>query len=174
MTCNLCGAQGPLTPYSVSPATVSVCATCQSALEQKNFRGNNHWECVREAMWSELSAVKVLSYRILQHLRREGWASDLLDQIYLEDAERAWAEKELFDEDVTEDSSPVTKDSNGAQLLEGDSVTLIKDLEVKGAGFTAKRGTLVKGIRLTQNPEQIDARVNGIQIVLLTKFLKKV
>lgn len=174
MTCNLCGAPGPLTSYAVSPATVSVCGPCQSALEQKNFRGNAHWECLREAMWSDVSAVKVLSYRILQHLRREGWASDLLDQIYLDETERAWAEKDLFEDEATEDLGPATKDSNGAQLFEGDSVTLIKDLEVKGAGFTAKRGTLVKGIRLTPNPEQIDARVNGIQIVLLTKFLKKV
>lgn len=174
MTCHLCGAPGPLASYSISPATISVCDVCQRALEQRAFRGNAHWECLREAMWSEVSAVKVLSYRILQHLRREGWASDLLDQIYLEDTERAWAEQDLFEEEATVDAGPVTKDSNGAQLLEGDAVTLIKDLEVKGAGFTAKRGTLVKGIRLTPNPEQIDARVNGIQIVLLTKFLKKV
>ena len=68
----------------------------------------------------------------------------------------------------------VIKDSNGAILLEGDSVTLIKDLEVKGAGFTAKRGTAVRNIMLVHdNAEQIEGKVNGQQLVLLTKFVKK-
>ena len=52
-------------------------------------------------------------------------------------------------------------------------MTLIKDLPVKGAGFTAKRGTAVRNIALTGNPEQIEGRVNGVRIVLLTKYLKK-
>jgi len=50
---------------------------------------------------------------------------------------------------------------------------LIKDLDVKGAGFTAKRGTAVRNISLTSNPEHIEGRVNGTRIVLLTCFLKK-
>lgn len=58
-------------------------------------------------------------------------------------------------------------------LRDGDSVTLIKDLEVKGGGFTAKRGTLVKGIRLTGNPKNIEGKVNKMQLVLKTEFLKK-
>ncbi|MNH11503.1 hypothetical protein D3C79_710190 [compost metagenome] len=66
-----------------------------------------------------------------------------------------------------------TVDSNGAVLQEGDSVTLIKDLDVKGGGFTAKRGTLVKGIRLTNNPLHIEGKVNGVQIVLVAAYLKK-
>lgn len=65
-------------------------------------------------------------------------------------------------------------DSNGAELEKGDTVTLIKDLNVKGANFTAKRGTSVRGISLvTDNPEHIEGRVNGQQIVILTKFVKK-
>ena len=59
-------------------------------------------------------------------------------------------------------------------MAEGDSVTLIKDLDVKGGGFTAKRGTLVKNISLTNNPKHIEGKVNGIQIVLVAAFLKKV
>jgi protein PhnA len=56
----------------------------------------------------------------------------------------------------------------------GDTVTLIKDLNVKGAGFTAKRGTAVRNISLVpDNPEHIEGRVNGQQIVILTKFVKK-
>ena len=67
----------------------------------------------------------------------------------------------------------VHKDSNGVILNAGDTVTIIKDLNVKGAGFTAKRGTAVRNISLTSNPEQIEGRVNGVKIVLLTCFLKK-
>ena len=55
----------------------------------------------------------------------------------------------------------------------GDGVTLIKDLDVKGAGFTAKRGTLVRPIRLTDNPEHVEGKVNKMAIVLKTQFLKK-
>ncbi|WP_024954493.1 zinc ribbon domain-containing protein YjdM [Sulfurospirillum arcachonense] len=74
-----------------------------------------------------------------------------------------------------EDSEDVLvhKDSNGVVLSAGDTVTIIKDLDVKGAGFTAKRGTAVRNISLTSNPEQIEGRVNGVKIVLLTCFLKK-
>jgi len=66
------------------------------------------------------------------------------------------------------------KDSNGATLLEGDTVTLIKDLKVKGSSLTLKRGTVVKKIRLTDNAEEIDCRINGTSLVLKTMFLKKV
>lgn len=65
------------------------------------------------------------------------------------------------------------KDSNGTPLNEGDSVTLIKDLKVKGSSFTLKRGTLVKNIRLTSNDEEIEGRVDRSEIVLKTCFLKK-
>ena len=67
-----------------------------------------------------------------------------------------------------------TRDSNGAILADGDNVTLIKDLKVKGTSTTLKRGTLVKGIRLTGNPDEVDCRVDKIKgLVLRTEFLKK-
>ncbi len=66
-----------------------------------------------------------------------------------------------------------TKDSKGNILNEGDSVTLIKDLKVKGTTTTLKRGTMVKNIRLTNNEQEVDCRVNKVQIVLRTEFLKK-
>ncbi len=65
------------------------------------------------------------------------------------------------------------KDSNGNLLNDGDSVTLIKDLKVKGSSITLKRGTMVKGIRLTDNADEVDCRVNKMAIVLRTEFLKK-
>lgn len=67
----------------------------------------------------------------------------------------------------------IIKDSNGTVLNEGDSVTLIKDLKVKGSSITLKRGTMVKNIRLTSNTEEVDCRINGSSIVLKTCFLKK-
>lgn len=67
------------------------------------------------------------------------------------------------------------KDSNGTLLGEGDSVTLIKDLKVKGTSVTLKRGTMVKGIHLTDNEEEVECRVEKVKgLVLKTCFLKKV
>ena len=69
----------------------------------------------------------------------------------------------------------VTKDSNGNILADGDSVTLIQDLKVKGSGgVTLKRGTLVKNIRLTGDPDEIEANVDKVRgLVLRTEFVKK-
>ncbi|WP_018688123.1 alkylphosphonate utilization protein [Ahrensia kielensis] len=67
-----------------------------------------------------------------------------------------------------------TRDSNGAVLADGDNVTVIKDLKVKGTSSTIKRGTMVKGIRLTGNPDEVECRVEKIKgLVLRTEFLKK-
>jgi len=65
------------------------------------------------------------------------------------------------------------KDCNGNILENGDSVILSKDLNVKGASLKLKRGTTVKKIRLTSNPEEIDCKIKGSQIVLKTCFVKK-
>jgi len=66
------------------------------------------------------------------------------------------------------------RDANGALLKDGDNVTLIKDLKVKGTSVTLKRGTLVKGIRLTDDPEEIDCKVEKVKgLVLRTEFVKK-
>ncbi len=68
----------------------------------------------------------------------------------------------------------ITKDSNGAVLLEGDSVQVIKDLKVKGGSSDLKRGTLIKKIHLIGDPGNIECRVDGSTLVLKTMFLKKV
>ncbi len=65
------------------------------------------------------------------------------------------------------------KDSNGNILSDGDSVTVIKDLKVKGSSLNLKRGTVVKKIRLTDDEQEVDCRINGSSIVLRTEFLKK-
>ena len=70
-------------------------------------------------------------------------------------------------------TADVPKDSNGAELFDGDAVTVIKDLKVKGSSMVIKRGTKVKSIRLTENPEEVDCKIDGSGIVLKTCFLKK-
>ncbi|WP_320201910.1 alkylphosphonate utilization protein [Agrobacterium sp. rho-13.3] len=66
------------------------------------------------------------------------------------------------------------RDAAGNLLVDGDSVSLIKDLKVKGAGTTLKQGTVIKSIRLTDNPEEIDCRHDAIKgLVLRTEFVRK-
>lgn len=66
-----------------------------------------------------------------------------------------------------------SRDSNGTELLNGDAVTVIKDLKVRGSSMVIKRGTKVKSIRLTENPDEVDCKIDGSSIVLKTCFLKK-
>ncbi len=77
------------------------------------------------------------------------------------------------EDNETSEENTVTKDSNGAELFDGDAVTVIKDLKVKGSSMVIKRGTKVKSIRLTENPEEVDCKIDGSSIVLKTCFLKK-
>lgn len=76
---------------------------------------------------------------------------------------------------MADDEDVVVKDANGTRLAEGDSVTLIKDLKVKGSGgVTLKRGTLVKNIRLTDDPAEIECNADKVKgLVLRTEFIKK-
>ena len=79
-----------------------------------------------------------------------------------------------FDEEAAAGPTvEVPKDSNGAELIDGDSVTVIKDLKVKGSSMVIKRGTKVKSIRLTEDPGEVDCKIDGSSIVLKTCFLKK-
>lgn len=83
------------------------------------------------------------------------------------DCAHEWETKENAEQNI------VARDSNGAELLTGDAVTVIKDLNVKGSSMVIKRGTKVKSIRLTENPEEVDCKIEGSSIVLKTCFLKK-
>ncbi len=65
------------------------------------------------------------------------------------------------------------RDSNGNLLKDGDSVTLIKDLKVRGSSSTLKRGTVVKNIKLTEDADEVEGRIDRIQMVLRTEFLRK-
>ncbi|MDR1679312.1 MAG: alkylphosphonate utilization protein [Prevotellaceae bacterium] len=73
--------------------------------------------------------------------------------------------------ETVENNTP--RDSNGAELANGDAVTVIQDLKVKGSSMVIKRGTKVKSIRLTDNPEEVDCKIDGSSIVLKTCYLRK-
>lgn len=76
--------------------------------------------------------------------------------------------------EVAAASRQVVKDSAGNELADGDSVTLVKDLKVKGTSQTLKQGTVIRSIRLTDNPEEIDCRHDTIKgLVLRTEFVRK-
>jgi protein PhnA len=75
---------------------------------------------------------------------------------------------------ATAPTGPEARDASGNLLADGDAVTLIKDLKVKGANQTLKQGTLIRSIRLTDNPEEIDCRHDTIKgLVLRTEFVRK-
>lgn len=170
MTCAFCGSETGLTEVSAAPRddVVVLCALCHEGVSGTPAVGP-HWQCLNDAIWSETDAVKVLAYRTLHKLTDEGWVRDLLDIAYLDPDVEDWAKAGMV-----EKSDLIHKDTNGVVLATGDTVVLIKDLPVKGAGFTAKRGTAVRGISLVpDNAGHIEGRVNGQRIVILTEFVKK-
>ncbi len=177
--CEICTSTDNLGIYNVPPHpqgtiddSIYCCSTCSSQLQNPDTIDSNHWRCLNESMWSEVDAAKVISWRMLNRLRGEGWTQDLLDMMYLEDDLLKWAAE--TGEGIAEDDKIKHVDSNGTPLETGDTVVLIKDLNVKGGGFTAKRGTAVRKITLVHdNAEQIEGKVDGQQIVILTQFVKK-
>ncbi|WP_371168621.1 PhnA domain-containing protein [Aliiroseovarius sp. 2305UL8-7] len=164
-TCPLCASDAPLSSVPGGPegASVDICATCAAQID--GTPDETHWRGLASSMWSEDVAVQVVSVRMLKRLDAS-WAQDLLDQVYLDEDTQAWVDNVA--------AASNHKDANGAVLNQGDNVVLIKDLPVKGAGFTAKRGTAVRGISLVaDNPDHIEGRVEGQRIVILTQFVKK-
>lgn len=177
--CELCGNTENLHVYEIPPdsdgsidQSILLCSTCQDQIENPDKTDTNHWRCLNDSMWSQIPAVQVMAWRMLTRLASEGWPQDLLDMLYLDEETLGWAQSGISDADDETELKHV--DCNGAVLESGDTVTLTKDLNVKGANFTAKRGTAVRGISLVaDNPEHIEGRVEGQRIVILTKFVKK-
>lgn len=123
------------------------------------------WRGLNESMWNENLPVQIVSWRMLKLLNEY----DLVEMMYLDEEALDWA-KAIGNEEIT----IVHKDSNGNVLQDGDSVVLIKDLDVKGANFTAKRGAAVHNIKLVwDNAEQIEGKVENQHIVILTQYVKK-
>ena len=177
--CELCGVTEDLGVYEVPPGSggsvdecVFICETCREQIENPEKVDVHHWRCLNDSMWSQVPAVQVIVWRMLKRLSAEGWPQELLDTLYLDESTQAWAQATV--EGASDEVGIKHVDSNGTVLNAGDAVTLIKDLPVKGASFTAKRGTVVRGISLVlDNPEHIEGRVSGHHIVILTKFVKK-
>jgi protein PhnA len=95
------------------------------------------------------------------------------DYVYDEDSGE-WISADDAREKAASAGQTEVRDAVGNVLADGDQVTLIKDLEVKGAGQTLKRGTLIKSIRLTGDAQEIDCRYEGIKgLVLRAEFVRK-
>lgn len=175
-TCELCKSSEALNIYNLPPkihetidTSVVICNTCKTQIEQPETINTNHFRCLNDSMWSEHQAVQILSWRLLNSLKAEGWPQDLLDMMYLDDDALTFAKSGLTENTIQH------KDSNGNILQAGDHVVLIKDLDVKGSSITAKRGTTVRNIRLDKdNADYIEGKVDGQHIVIITKYVKKV
>lgn len=177
--CELCNSTADLQAFEVPPASdgsadqcVLLCDICRGQIDDPEKMDENHWRALNDTMWSQVPAVQVMVWRMLTRLSSKGWPQDLLGMLYLEEETLSWAQ--ATGEGNSAETAVQHLDSNGTLLEAGDTVTLIKDLNVKGANFTAKRGTTVRNISLvSDNPEQIEGKVSGQQIVILTKFVKK-
>lgn len=177
--CELCRASENLAPFEVpnSPqntaeTAVYLCDICREQIEDPEKTDPNHWRCLNDSMWSEVPAVQVMAWRMLNRLKHEGWPQDLLDMMYLDEETAIWAKAGL---ETQNKNKIVHRDSNGNILEAGDSVVLIKDLKVKGSSLIAKQGTTVRRISLDhENEKFIEGRVEGQQIVIVTDFVKKV
>jgi protein PhnA len=177
--CELCGATDALQVYEVPPQDqtnadncIMVCNTCLAQIDKKAELNQEHWKCLNESMWSEATGVQVVAWRMLNRLKAESWAANLLDMLYLDDNKLAWA-KATGDHD-NDSSVDLHKDANGTILAQGDAIVLTKSLDVKGSSLSAKMGTVVKNIRLVEgNTEQIEGKIEGQTIVILTKYVRK-
>jgi protein PhnA len=179
--CEFCGHNEYLEVYIV-PKTpeymegvdtaVLACKTCTSQFDDDENRDQNHWRCLNDCMWSPAAPVQIMSWRMLHRLKSFGWSQDLIDMMYLDEQQLEWAAAEGDAEDKTDEI--IHRDVNGVILKTGDSVVLIKDLKVKGSSLVAKQGTAVRRISLDrENAEFIEGKVGPTQIVIITKYVKK-
>ena len=177
--CELCKSEQPLKIYEVPPMDghyaencIMLCNDCLAQIEKKAELRPDHWHCLQEAMWSEVPAIQVTSWRMLNRLRHESWAAELLDMLYLDDETLALA-KATGDHE-NDSAVELHRDCNGAQLFDGDTVVLTKSLDVKGSSVNARVGTVVRNIRLVKdNTQYIEGRIEGQLIVILTQYLRK-
>jgi protein PhnA len=179
-SCELCKTTEKLKIYTLQPSrginlsdSIYACIICISQIENSSLISPNHWRCINESMWSEFSAVKVISWRMLNRTISSGWSQGLLDMMYLSSDDLEWA-KALGD-GVEDDIKLIHRDVNGVILKSGDSVVLVKDLKVKGSSMTAKQGVAIRKISLDhENDNYIEGKICGQNIVIITKYVKKI
>ncbi len=177
--CELCTSSEPLQYVNLEALegtteeiSVAVCETCAKQLLRKDPLDSAHWQILSTTMWSEHRPVKIAAWRMLQRLKDHTWAADALEMLYLDDDEIALAK--LSGDHTRSAEVEFHQDANGNRLEHGDTVVLIKSLDVKGSSLTAKMGTVVRNIRLdANNPNYIEGRVEGQQIVILTQYVRK-
>lgn len=149
---------------------VVVSQSVYDKLQSEDYTDENYWRFLTGSIWSEVPAVQVLSYKLLDKLSAQDWAKEALENAYLEEYLLSWANAEKN----AEANKVVHKDAYGTVLQTGDSINLTENLNVKGTNFIAPKGTKVIKIRLVHdNEEQIEGKVNGNTIVILTKFVRK-
>jgi len=172
--CELCGSDDNLAAYDVPPITlksldksVLVCANCLEHIENPEKMDPKHLRCLNDSMWSQIPAVQVMSWRLLNRMKGQGWPDELLEMLYIEDDVKKWAMADLR---LTDEP---TLDINGVPFAVGDSAIMTKDIFITGANVTAKRGAVIKNISLTDNARQIEGNLNGTRIVLGARTLKK-
>jgi protein PhnA len=174
--CEISGAEHDLVVYVLPPTnertienSVIIATHLKDQIENPETMNENDWRGLSDSMWNEHLPVQILSWRMLARLKN----TDLLEMMYLDEEALEWA-KATGEGEEEDENKLVHKDSNGVTLLDGDSVVLIKDLDVKGATFTAKRGAAVHNIKLVwDDANLIEGRVENQNIYILTQYVKK-
>lgn len=173
--CEISGSDENLVVYLVEPKTEMTPENCilitkslKDQIENPENTNANDWRGLSDSMWNENLPVQVVSWRMHARLKN----MDMLEMMYLDEDALEWAKATGEADD--DEGKIVHKDSNGNVLNDGDSVVLIKDLDVKGATFTAKRGAAVHNIKLVwDDANLIEGRVENQNIYILTQYVKK-
>ncbi len=173
--CEISGTDENLVVYLVEPKTEDIPENCilisqklKDQIENPDTTDSNDWRGLCDSMWNENLPVQIVSWRMHARLKN----MDMLEMMYLDEDNLEWAK--ATGEADEDEGKIIHKDSNGNILNDGDSVVLIKDLDVKGANFTAKRGAAVHNIKVVwDNAEHIEGRVENQHIVILTQYVKK-
>lgn len=173
--CEISGSEENLVVYTVPPKTeeslensLLITQNLKNQIENPETTNPEDWRGLNESMWSEHLPVQIVSWRMLARLKNH----DLLEMMYLEEDALEWAKATGEGDD--DEGKIIHKDSNGNILKDGDSVVLIKDLDVKGANFTAKRGAAVHNIKLVwDDANLIEGRVENQTIYILVQYVKK-
>ena len=174
--CEISGAELDLNVYTLPPYTeeslahsVLLAKHLKDQVENPANMNPNDWRSLSDSMWNENLPVQILSWRMLARLKN----IDTLEMMYLDEEALEWA-KATGEGEEEDENKIIHKDSNGAILKDGDSVVLIKDLDVKGATFTAKRGAAVHNIKVVwDDANLIEGRVENQHIYILTQYVKK-
>ena len=173
--CEISGSDENLVVYLVEPKTEAIPENCilitkslKDQIENPDTTNPNDWRGLSDSMWNENLPVQIVSWRMHARLKN----MDMLEMMYLDEDALEWAKATGEADD--DEGKIVHKDSNGNVLLDGDSVVLIKDIDVKGATFTAKRGAAVHNIKLVwDDANLIEGRVENQNIYILTQYVKK-